>query len=94
MSLLKTKLYLLLKAQSSTQYSTFVFVSMFWRLEKAANSLSTDDKALQRGVERLDLLSYSESRRLTVCALFWFPHLPLSCSGYKVPLTTCSGLKA
>lgn len=63
-----------LKTKSSTassiQYSTFICVSSLWRPEKAADPLCADDEDLQRGVKRLDLLSYRESRCLTVCSLF------------------------
>lgn len=55
---------------SSIQYRTFFCVSILWRLEKAADALCTDDKALRRGVQRLDLLSCGESRCFTVCSLF------------------------
>lgn len=53
----------------SVQY-TFLRVSFLWCPEKAADPVRTDDEGLQRGVERLDLLSYGESRCLTVCSLF------------------------
>lgn len=58
------------KASSSIQHSTFVCWSLLWRPEKAADPLCTDDKGLQRGVVRLDLLSYGECRCSTVCPLF------------------------
>lgn len=69
------------KTPSFIQYSTFLCVSFLWCPEKNTDPLFTDDEGLQRGVERLDLISYGESRCLTVCSLFgcltFFAAVPL-----------------
>lgn len=49
---------------STHTHLTFFCVSFLWCPQKAADPLRTDDENLQRGVERLDLFSYCESRCL------------------------------
>lgn len=56
-------------------YSTFLRVSLLCCPEKPADPVCTDDRDFRRGVESLDLLSYSESR----CLSFVVHSLVLSC---------------